>query len=59
MCSVFDDNINAFDISEKLASGTPSIWARGSDSHSLIFRMGTINEKDINTVADKLKEIIQ
>ena len=43
----FDDNINAFDISEKLASGTPSIWARGSDSHSLIFRMGTINEKDI------------
>ena len=55
----FDDNINAFDISEKLASGTPSIWARGSDSHSLIFRMGTINEKDINTVADKLKEIIQ
>ena len=49
---------NADQLSEKLASGNPSIWARGDDNTSVIFRMGTVNEEDLDIVADKLKEIL-
>jgi len=49
---------NADQLSEKLASGNPSIWARGDDDTSVIFRMGTVNEEDLDIIADKLKEIL-
>ena len=49
---------NADQLSEKLASGNPSIWARGDDDTSVIFRMGTVNEEDLDIVANKLKEIL-
>ena len=45
-------------MSEKLAAGNPSIWARGDDDTSIIFRMGTVNEEDLEIVSDKLKELL-
>ena len=55
----FDQKLDANEIVKKLANGNPSIWARELNSHSLIFRMGTISKNDINIIAEKLKEIIK
>ena len=55
----FDQKLDANEIAKKLANGNPSIWARELNSHSLIFRMGTISKNDINIIAEKLKEIIK
>ena len=55
----FNNHINALDIAKELESGNPSIWARANDSKSLIFRMGEVNENDINTIAKRLSNIIE
>jgi hypothetical protein len=55
----FNNHINALDIAKELESSNPSIWARANDSKSLIFRMGEVNENDINTIAERLSNIIE